>query len=123
MTARNSSDAAFQLSPVFPKPALPRVFPISFFSFILVCLAIKACYLEVIRFASELNSFLLDINTNLQALACFSKAFLLNDLPHPSGHLTKSFSLSGGIDSSASSSRIGFSPAGIIFCDYFFSIV
>ena len=41
--------------------------------------------------ASELNSFLFDINTNLQALACFSKAFLLNFLPQPSGQSTKSF--------------------------------
>ena len=33
--------------------------------------------------AYELNSFLLDINTNLQALTCFSRAFLLNFLPQP----------------------------------------
>lgn len=41
------------------------------------------CSLEVILFASELNSFLFDMNTNLQAFACFSKAFLLNFLPQP----------------------------------------
>jgi len=47
--------------------------------------------LEVILFASELNYFLFDMNTNLQALACFSNAFLLNFLPHPSGHITSKF--------------------------------
>lgn len=41
------------------------------------------CSLEVILFASELNSFLFDMNTNLQAFACFSSAFLLNFLPQP----------------------------------------
>jgi hypothetical protein len=91
ITARNYSEAAFQLSPVLPKPALPFVPPISFFSFILVCLAMRACYFEVILLASELNSFLFDMKTNLQALACFSSAFLLNFLPQPSGHGTKSF--------------------------------
>lgn len=48
------------------------------------------CSLEIL-FASELNSFLLDINTNLQALACFSSAFRLNLRPQPSGHITRSF--------------------------------
>jgi len=32
------------------------------------------------------------MKTNLQAFACFSKAFRLNFLPHPSGHSNKSFS-------------------------------
>ena len=33
--------------------------------------------------AYELNYFLFDIKTNLQAFACFYKAFLLNFLPQP----------------------------------------
>ena len=49
------------------------------------------CYLEVNLLASELNSFLFDINTNLQAFACFSKGFRLKVRPQPSGHRTKSF--------------------------------
>jgi|JI9StandDraft_2_1071091.scaffolds.fasta_scaffold92491_1 hypothetical protein len=83
----------------------------------------STCSLET-RFASELNSFLLDINTNLHAFACFSKAFLLNLRPHPSGHITRSFSLSGGKDSSAYYSRIGRSSCGFISCfDPCFSIL
>lgn len=76
----------------------------------------------MILLASELNSFLFDMKTSLQAFACFSSAFRLNFLPHPSGHKTRSFSLSGGSDSSNYCSRIGFYSWAIIFCYYFFSI-
>ena len=41
--------------------------------------------------ASELNYFRFDMKTNLHAFTCFSKAFLLNFLPHPSGQSIKSF--------------------------------
>ena len=41
--------------------------------------------------ASELNYFRFDMKTNLQAFACFSRAFRLNFLPHPSGQSIKSF--------------------------------
>ena len=69
----------------------------------------NTCSLEMTLLASELNSFLLDMKTNLHAFACFSSAFLLNFLPQPSGHIIKSFSLSGGKVSSCSSSWMGFS--------------
>jgi len=49
------------------------------------------CSFETNLLASELNSFLFDMKTNLQALACFSSAFLLNFRPQPSGHCTRSF--------------------------------
>jgi hypothetical protein len=78
------------------------------------------CYLEVIRFAYELNSLRLDMNTSLHAFACFSKALRLNLRPQPSGHSTRSFSLSGGSDSSSYCSRMGFSSCATIFCYYFF---
>ncbi len=67
-----SYEAAFQFYPVLvlSKP-FPRVFSIFFFYSIFVCLTIWACYLETKRLASELNYFLFDINTNLQAFACF----------------------------------------------------
>ena len=76
------------------------------------------CSFEVNLLASELNYFLFDMKTNLQALACFSNAFRLNFLPQPSGHSTSSFSLTAwSTDSSTSSSWIGFSnlllPTGI----------
>jgi len=106
IAALKSSEAAFQLSVVFSKPL---VFPFPyFFYFALTCLIKFACYFVTSLLASELNYFLLDINTNLQALACFYKAFLLNLRPHPSGHSIKSFS-PACIDSSTSSSLIGFS--------------
>lgn len=84
IAARKSYEAVFQLSPVLSKP-FPLALPY-FFYFALTCLMMFACSLFTSLLASELNSFLLDMNTNLQALACFSKAFLLNFLPHPSGH-------------------------------------
>lgn len=90
IAALKSSDAAFQLSLVFSKP-FPLPLPY-FFSLAFTCLARTACSFVTNLFASELNSFLFDIKTNLQALACFSRAFLLNFLPHPSGHSTRSFS-------------------------------
>lgn len=65
------------------------------------------CYFEAILFASELNYFLLDMKTILQALACFSRAFRLNLRPQPSGHKIKSVSFSGcSLDYSTSSSLI-----------------
>lgn len=69
------------------------------------------CSLDVILLASELNYFLLDMNTILHAFACFSKAFRLNFRPQPSGQITKSFYVSvWSLDSSTSSSLImGFS--------------
>jgi len=82
IAALKSSEADFQFYPVFSKPF---DFPY-LFSLALTCFAIFACYLFTNRFASELNYFLLDINTNLQALACFSKAFLWNFLPQPYVH-------------------------------------
>ena len=131
MADLKSSEAAFQFYPVLvlSKP-LPLVIPIFFFSSTLVCFTICAynhhkctCSFPTLL-ASELNSFLLDMNTNLQAFACFSKAFLLNFLPQPSGHITKSFSLSGGSVSSCSSSWIGFyscCPTSCLeFCLYIF---
>lgn len=114
MADLKSSEAAFQFYPVLvlSKP-LPLVMPIFFFSSTLVCFTICAyvyhkttCSLPTLL-ASELNSFLFDMNTNLQAFACFSKAFLLNFRPQPSGHITRSFSLSGGSVSSCSSSWMG----------------
>ncbi len=99
-----------------------------FLFFFYLCLLYKSClyYLyftcsfEVILFASELNYFLLDIKTNLQAFACFYKAFLLNFLPQPSGHITSRFS-SSFADYSASYSCIGLSWLRT-FWDYFFYI-
>ena len=41
------------------------------------------CSFETNRLAYELNSFLFDMKTSLHALACFSRAFLLNFLPQP----------------------------------------
>lgn len=52
---------------------------------------VYTCYLEVIRFASELNSLRFDMNTSLHAFACFSNALRLNLRPQPSGHSTRSF--------------------------------
>lgn len=74
------------------------------------------CYFDVSLLASELNYFLLDIKTILQALACFYKAFLLNLRPQPSGHITKSVSFSGCyLDYSISYYLIiGFSSCGFI---------
>lgn len=81
------------------------------------------CYLEVMRFAYELNSFRFDMKTSLHAFACFSKALRLNLRPQPSGHNTRSFSLSAGRDSSSYCSRMGFSSCATIFCYYFFYIL
>lgn len=91
------------------------------------------CSLEVSLFASELNYFLLDINTNLHAFACFSRAFRLNFRPHPSGHSTNSFSFCiWSVDYSTYSYFIGILslllPTGIsstlliiwVYCFYFF---
>ena len=83
------------------------LFSFSLFDYLCLSISINTCYFPTLL-AYELNSFLFDIKTNLQALACFSKAFLLNFLPHPSGHNTKSFSLSGGNVYSCYSSWIGF---------------
>ena len=63
----------------------------------------NTCSFETTLLASELNSLRFDMKTNLQAFACFYRAFLLNFRPHPSGHITRSFSLSWGKDSSAAS--------------------
>jgi len=82
--ALKSFDAAFQLSDVLSR-ALFFTIP-SFFYFAFACLIMVACYLLTNLFASELNSFLLDMNTSLQAFACFSKAFRLNFRPQPSVH-------------------------------------
>jgi len=69
---RKSYEAAFQFYPVLVlSNPFPRVIPIFFFYSIFVCFTIWACYLETKRFASELNYFLFDINTSLQAFACF----------------------------------------------------
>ena len=69
----------------------------------------STCYLDVSLFAYELNSFLFDMKTNLHAFACFSRAFLLNFRPQPSGHMIKSFSVSTcSLASSTSSSLMGF---------------
>lgn len=87
IAALKFSDVALQLSLVLSKPF---VFPNCFY-FFLFSLINAACYFEVNLFASELNYFLLDMKTILQAFACFYNAFLLNFLPHPSGHSTKSF--------------------------------
>lgn len=81
MAARKSSDAAFQLSLVFSNP-LVLVFPY-FFYFAFTCLTMLACSLFTSLFASELNYFLFDIKTSLQALACFYKALRLNFRPQP----------------------------------------
>lgn len=120
--------------PILPCFGCPETFTFSHTHFLLILylgllrnrhldISSSTCSL-VTLLASELNSFLFDINTSLQAFACFSSAFLLNDRPHPSGHITKSFSLSGGSDSSASYSRIGRSSSGRISCfDACFSIL
>lgn len=120
--------------PILPCFGCPETFTLSHTHFLLILylglfrnghlhVSSSTCSL-VTLLASELNSFLFDINTSLQAFACFSSAFLLNDRPHPSGHITKSFSLSGGSDSSASYSRIGRSSSGRISCfDACFSIL
>lgn len=111
MADLKSSEAAFQLSLVLSNP-FPLVIPIwAFFSCNLFCFTKAAwikwkitCSCEVNLLASELNSFLFDMKTNLQALACFSKALRLNFLPHPYGHSTNSFSFScKSFDSSTSS--------------------
>ncbi len=104
--ALKSYEAAFQFSPVFSKP-FPFPLP-SFFSLAFTCLTKVACSLLTSLFASELNYFLLDIKTNLQAFACFSKAFRLNLRPQPSVHSIKSFSPCC-IDSYTSSYFIGLS--------------
>ena len=78
MTDLKSYEAAFQLSLVLSNP-FPFVIPIwAFFYWSLFCLTKVAlnkikitCSWEVNLLASELNSFLFDMKTNLHALECF----------------------------------------------------